>query len=229
MRYTDPSGHQICSDDGYCGNLGDTQYQMHGYQEAISDFDWNLGGKWSLNELKTIYQTGADISNAVGGIENMTKLFGKVDIEKKNMVKGGLGDAHHVWLNSNPNKWDKWTLAHELGHSWDASSDWNLSKNMRSSLGAGFDHPILHFLFPNNSNYWYDPGEGPPPAGLDANFNLSEDFAESFASFIYPKEASERASDRGWPYNDSSRGYTYSSFINTPRGQYVFDLIASTP
>ncbi|HSO13064.1 MAG TPA: RHS repeat-associated core domain-containing protein, partial [Anaerolineales bacterium] len=62
LKYTDPSGHNPCLDDGYCGNISDTSYQKYIYSNAIKDvYKWNLKGNWTLKELKTIYQTGRDI------------------------------------------------------------------------------------------------------------------------------------------------------------------------
>jgi len=62
---------------------------------------------------------------------------------------------------------------------------------------------------------------------VDANFNALEDFAESIAAHIYPEEAGRRASDRYWPYNDTRRGYSYSSFGETPRGSFVSALMVT--
>jgi hypothetical protein len=56
-------------DDGYCGNIGDTSYQKHIYSNSIKEkYKWNLIGKWTLKELKTIYQTGQDIETYVDGL-----------------------------------------------------------------------------------------------------------------------------------------------------------------
>jgi RHS repeat-associated protein len=69
VRYNDPSGHKICTDDGYCGSISDTSYQKYIYSNAIKDvYKWNLKGNWSLDELKTIYQTGRDIEQYVDSV-----------------------------------------------------------------------------------------------------------------------------------------------------------------
>jgi RHS repeat-associated protein len=229
VRYTDPTGHITQGEDQ------DAQLilqQLLAYDVTIM-VDWGMQGKkwanglWTLAELQTVLDSVQDLANAMGGTDNFKTNLGGVTVSQKSMKYGGVGKAHDVTMNANG--FSKWAVVHELVHAWDGANGWDLSEDMKSSLGAGFDHPILHFLFPNNRSYWYDPGQGPPPAGLDANFNAREDFAESVTAFVYPGEASNTASNRGWPYNDSSRGYSYSSFLYTPRGQYIYALMVSSP
>jgi hypothetical protein len=229
VRYTDPTGHITQGEDQ------DAQLilqQLLVYDVNIR-IDWGMQGKkwsnglWTLAELQTVLDSVQDLANAMGGTDNFKTNLGGVTISQKSMKYGGVGKAHDVTMNANG--FSKWAVVHELVHAWDGANGWDLSEDMKSSLGAGFDHPILHFLFPNNRSYWYDPGKGPPPAGLVANFNAREDFAESVTAFVYPGEASNAASNRGWPYNDSSRGYSYSSFLYTPRGQYIYALMVSLP
>jgi RHS repeat-associated protein len=90
LKNTDPSGHQICTDDGYCGDLGDTAYQMHIYRDAIQNvYQWNLVGIWSLDELKSIYKTGYDIqryTNTItgrNGLDWMYKYLGGKNISHR--------------------------------------------------------------------------------------------------------------------------------------------------
>jgi hypothetical protein len=186
-----------CSDDGYCGNLGDTAYQKHVYEDAISDFNWKLIGRWTLGELKTIYQAGADISNAVGGVDNMIQLFGNVDFEKrvyKEKNYQGQGSAHHVYLNSNPSKW---TIAHELAHGWDDISGHEYSTMLvgitkgytdKSQAWPSYCGSGDTYSGCNDAGYYYG---DIPPHGSDKNFNQYEDFAESFAALIYPERPSK--------------------------------------
>ncbi len=229
VRYTDPTGHITQAE---ASDAEDILNQLASYNISIA-IDWGMknkkwaNGLWTIAELQTVLDSVQDLANAMGGTDNFKTNLGGATISQKSMKYGGVGKAHEVTMNANG--FSKWAVVHELVHAWDGSNGWDLSEDLKSSLGAGFDHPILHFLFPNNSNYWYDPGQGPPPAGLDANFNAKEDFAESVTAFVYPGEASNAALNRGWPYNDSSRGYSYSSFLYTPRGQYVYALLVSSP
>ena len=66
--------------------------------------------------------------------------------------------------------------------------------------------------------YWYDPGDGPPPCGIDSLFDRKEDFAESVTAYVYPGEAQRRAEKMNYPYTDANRNYSYSNFMDTPRG-----------
>jgi RHS repeat-associated protein len=234
LNYLDPSGHKICSDDGYCGSLNDTQYQTYMYKEAISDFNWNLTGRWNLNELKTIYQTGADISSAVGGIDNMKKLFGNVNFEKKVMADNARGDAHHVWLNSDSSKWKNWDIAHELGHSWDALSGWENSRELENFTG-GHTNLFQGLLFRfglsgcvndlitgcNYAGYYYG---GVPPKGSNLLFNRKEDFAETFAAFIYPEKAQNFISATA-ATNKEWNQFRYDNYLMTPRGLWISTIV----
>jgi hypothetical protein len=193
-----------------------------------------LIGRWTLGELKTIYQTGVDISNAVGGVDNMIKLFGNVDFEKKDMAYGGLGSVHHVDLNSDPSKWTQWTIAHELGHEFDALSGWRNSEELENFTGGhtNWCQGILVNLGVSNCTSYYEPGCNNagyyygdiPPKGADENFNRGEDFAESFAALIYPERAlasKNRYSDNPFLYNL----FNYSDYTTTLRGLWMKSLI----
>lgn len=130
-------------------------------------------------------------------------------------------------ITLNSRGFSEWTVVHELAHAWDGANGWELSNDMKSSLDAGFNYPILHFLLPNNSDYWYDPGDGPPPCGVDKLFNAREDFAESVTAYIYPDKAIDSAKERNWPYTNPIFGYSYSTFFDTPRGQFINALFTS--
>lgn len=185
------------------------------------------GGFWTLADLALVAESVGDLATAMGGASAFRFNLGGVQIRQKPMNLGGLGRAHRVTLNAS--HFDKWTVVHELAHAWDAARSWRLSGDMRKKVGAGFHSPILYFLFPKDPAYWYDPGQGPPPCGVDAAFNPIEDFAEAVTAYVYPQEAQQRAAARGWPYADPARGYTYADFYATPRGQFIGGLMATTP
>ena len=130
------------------------------------------------------------------------------------MSYGGLADKGKITLNTGTG-FDSWRVTHELAHAWDANYGWHLSGKMQQALGSGFRHPILHFLFPDNPDYWYDSGDGPPPAGIDKNFNAKEDFAESVTAYLYPDKALILAQQRNYPYEN---------FLETARGKFIQDL-----
>lgn len=229
IRYTDPTGHITQGEEQDAEKI---LKLLALYDVSISK-DWGIKSKkwqdglWTLSELQTVLDSVRDLAKALGGISAFQSELGGVMISQKDMKYGGLGEAHKVTLSAGG--FSMWTVVHELAHAWDGANGWKLSSDMSSSLGAGFDHPILHFLFPNDPAYWYDPGQGPPPCGVDANFNSKEDFAEAVTAYTYPSGASAKATANGWPYQDAARGYSYSSYIDTPRGQYIKALIVSNP
>jgi hypothetical protein len=181
---------------------------------------------WTDDKLSTVLETVRDMARAMGGPEGFRARLGGVRIVQRAMRWGGLGRAHNITLSVTG--FSAWTAVHELAHAWDATNRWRLSRDMRRATQAGFAHPLLHLLAPKNDRYWYDPGRGPPPCGLDGHFNRLEDFAEAVTAFVYPQEAQERATERGWPYTDPDHGYAYADFCETPRGQFVSTLLVST-
>jgi len=229
VNYTDPTGHITQKEAKKAKRI---LVRLENWGVGIM-VDWGIKGSsweeglWTLDELNTVLQGVLDLGQAMGGQDAFKNNLGGVTIEQKEMRHAGTGDAHHVTLNANG--FDTWTVVHELAHAWDAANGWLLSKQMASDLGAGFDHPFLHWLNPDNPAYWYNPGQGPPPAGIDRNFNAREDFAEAVTAYVYPGEAALRAASRGWPYSDAKRGYNYSSYLDTPRGQYIKALMVSSP
>ncbi|MBN2007555.1 MAG: hypothetical protein JXA21_29690 [Anaerolineae bacterium] len=203
-------GVEVLGDRGWAGALGKHKPD---------------GDSWTLAGLDLALESVRDLAKAMGGPGAFRSKLGGVKLKQKAMKHGGLGRAHRVTLNAAG--FDKWTIVHELGHAWDAAHGWKLSRDMREKVGAGFRAPVLHRLFPKNAAYWYDPGQGPPPCGVDAAFNPLEDFAEAVAAYIYLQEAQQRAAARGWPYVDAVRGYTYVDFYATPRGKFVAGLMAT--
>ena len=234
LKYTDPSGHVRSNErqkaDDFL-NLLSNDYEV----EILKDWGFDHTGTWSygswtIDDLGKVLQAVQNLAGAMGGAEYFRKAFQGVQIDRKAMRAGGLGADHHIWLNSK--RFDKWTVVHELGLAWDAVNGWQLSRDMQKAMGAGF--PYLHKLFPDDPAFWYAPGNGPPPCGIDANFNRKEDFAEAVAAYVYPKEAWNRAHPdnprvnwQAWPYNDPVRGYDYVSFHATPRGQFIDALIVT--
>lgn len=186
-----------------------------------------MKGLWTISELETVLNAVMDLATALGGADNFKDKIGEITVTQKKIKEGGLYSGG--WITMNEKGFSTWTVVHELAHAWDANKGWSLSKNMRDDLGAGFDNPLLHFFFPDDDEYWYDPGQGPPPCGIDRNFNEKEDFAESVTAYIYPAEAEKKANASNYPYNDPARGYNHTSFLDTPRGQNIKALMVSSP
>jgi len=239
LHYVDPSGHiqnnpnELLRADNILNTLtNDYDVKIRkdwGWKGLPWARKWNAGA-WTIDELETILQEVTGLATAMGGSRSFRDTFGGVRIHRKDMNNPGEANAHDVWLSTTAwNNTDPWTVVHELAHAWDAAHGWQLSKDMQSAMGAGFAHPIRHFFDRSNPAYWYDPGNGPPPCGIDGNFNRKEDFAEAVTAYIDATEAQMRANGRGWPYADPVRGYIYADFYATPRGQHIQALMVTPP
>jgi hypothetical protein len=86
IRYTDPSGHAICMDDGYCGKPSDTAYKNKIIKDIQKDYGITFSGKWSIdNKMKVataaILAGGkfADASGTTSGSEAFRAVYGLND------------------------------------------------------------------------------------------------------------------------------------------------------
>jgi RHS repeat-associated protein len=200
IRYNDPTGHDVD-----CG-LGDPCEELV-RQTLQSRYNWKLEGRWSLNELDTIYQTGRDIETYVDGL---TDGNGQ---EWMNEYLGGISISHHgdgrassswpwkqihlgeTWL-SGYGGGDSWTpkqlFAHELGHTWDMSSGNYLG------IGGGVGDDLIWAVWgdPRTSlRFWrYKGGDPAIPSnaywnvgvnGGYGNGSINDYAAEAFSWSIY--------------------------------------------
>lgn len=230
---TDPTGHITCSSEN--DNLG-SDYCIT-YQKLLN-IGWQLiGTDWILEELKTIYQTALDIATAIGGIDLIYQLFGEVIFEKidmKNPKDGATGSAHHVYLSKNRTDWNKWSIVHELGHGLDELWDYLPSYSLED-VTKGKTNWVMGVIYRiglssceevqpgcNTAGYYYG---DIPPKGSNDRFNRREDFAESFAAFVYPDVAfaSKKAKYESRPY--VYQQLYYSNYLTTMRGFWMSSLI----
>lgn len=203
INFNDPSGHKACTDDGYCGSMGDTTYQKRIYANAIKDvYKWNLKGKWKLEELKTIYQTGRDIEKYADaqtggkGLDWMLHAFGNTTIEH-GYHKDGHSDAFpfagqnfgaRIRLDQNwmSHSWGAEVLfAHELGHVWDINTGFAASYNMNRDLGG---KGACLFCAPGKGVPKWELSYHPDKGDAYGNSGRNEYFAEAFAAAIYNRD-----------------------------------------
>jgi len=176
INYTDPSGHKVCTDDGYCGNISGTSYQKYIYSNAIKDvYDWNLEGNWTLKELKTIYQTGrdieayADIQTGGNGLAWMNEYLGNLTIWHWNKSHHmtlpwiGGGGKHLMYISTQLTLDSGW-FAHELGHVWDFNTSGNIP--LVDGVGDQLNHfiggngnTVFNARWINDSGMWFDNGK----------------------------------------------------------------------
>jgi hypothetical protein len=178
---------------------------------------WNEGA-WQLSELNTVLQAAGDLAGVMGGAAEFRSTLGETQF-----IRGfTFGAGGRTWtedlisLHEDPTKWTKWTVVHELAHTWDISTGGRLSKGLEAFTGG----KTTGWLF------WqaYEPG-GVPPKGADANFNRGEDFAESLTTFVYPGEAQTFIQAR---FRDAPQ-FHYESYYRLPRASYVAKLLRMDP
>ncbi len=201
---------------------------------------------WQADELQRMANLLQKITDKAGSVAGVRQQFG----QKQGKIKrvGAPGKAGHMLAGDIylQDEWTDWTLAHELGHTWNYRQNNQLAKGMQKKLHAGkaewIKKPLRRLckrleaslsrmtrrkIKCNPASLWYDPGISPPPAGNDRNFNESEDFAESFAAIFMPDIAFENCRKRAAAASRPDWDWTtqYAHFHETPRGQYVLEQI----
>lgn len=70
LRYTDPSGHMICLDDGFCGKPNDTAYRRKIIKDIEKKYEITFSGKWSIDDQMAVVlgviMIGTKLTNSVG-------------------------------------------------------------------------------------------------------------------------------------------------------------------
>jgi hypothetical protein len=188
------------------------------------NFGLELDSSWNDELLEVLDQACADFSSLFEGTAPLW-LRGIQVLIDRTIKSGGLTNPGRVRLS--PNRLTKWTIVHELAHAWDFSTGRALSRELKKRTHSwvnplGMLKGILKNRFTDRELFWYHAGSAPPPCGIDKNFNAMEDFAESVTAYLYPEEASLKALRRKKPYNK----YGYSHFHETPRGQFIREVIA---
>jgi RHS repeat-associated protein len=204
LKYTDPSGHQICLDDGYCGNPDNVGYQKHIYTEAIEDvFMWHLHGKWTLQQLKILYETGYDIQTYIDkltdgkGLAWMNKYMGNVHFVHFNKFDSIFPSLYGfvpsptgypaVYLSQTDVT--KANIAHELGHVLDNSTGNGVCAS--TYCGGGAADELAKFVGGDPSGLrWANGTSGIPPEmqwpkGAYGNTSTADYFADVFSFMLY--------------------------------------------
>lgn len=215
-------------------------------QTQLSLWKVKLEGDWSGGEIDRILKLFNRLLAEADG-ESISELFnGQQTILHHSGWPGRVGRTRgaDVYLD---NDWTDWTLAHELGHRWNNAWNRQPEKRLRKTIRAGhlewltkglrqfekwLERTLKRLGFEGHLDWralWYQPGDAPPPCGVDRNFNASEDLAESFAATLFQEDAqkrSRRAAERlgnlGEKWNWPSQ---FPKFSATPRGQTMLMLL----
>jgi hypothetical protein len=171
-------------------------------------------GKWrNLGELQLVKETVIDVSNTLGGPLKFQNAFHNrpVRITRKIDFPGaGLAlPIIQIWLENSTfysdtirgKAFSKYTVAHELGHVWDIRENMELTKGLGLAVGT-IQQRCVYLADPYTcwTDFYYSPSNyleeapGDPDRlgnGLEldkyAYSTMYEDWAESFASYVYKK------------------------------------------
>jgi hypothetical protein len=194
------------------------------YQLVSSRYPYrfSLAGSYTEKDVDLIQDCSMRFFDTIG------KNLGNALMASEMLIKVAVNQGNNFRLPYqiclDPRGLTEWTVTHELSHALDGSTNWRLSKRMRVETGSRFWLKFLHQLRPEWRFFWYHVGSPPPPCGVDRNFNSLEDFAESVTAYLFPEKASQKATDRGYPY----ARWGYSHFHETPRGIFVKRQIAES-
>jgi RHS repeat-associated protein len=194
-------------------------------------------GDWTMKELETLQDGVANLANAMGGASKFIANIGGVTVSQDNIGARGLTWPHLIKFTNSPDSFDEWAVIHELGHAWDASFGWRLSKGLEEFTGghtdrvewyekllAGQCDPDQRLPGCNNAGYFY---RGSPPAGSNWRFNRKEDFAESVVGYVHEdwvRAEVERFADEP----QLRRFLYYRDYTHTLRWAYIDGLINGT-
>ena len=229
IKYMDPSGHRFMYDQNGAyleSHTGTVQY----YNLMMGNaFNLSFQGEWSLQEMKQIFKISWRISNLMGGTNIFKLQYGDQTWSFNHYVSidrsvGLTRSNGNIVLTSG---FSDWTLAHELGHALNFANNRAYENGLQEAVGAGKGEwwkVVLRDIYPDIEGLWYDPGSSPPAFGIDANFNASEDFAESFAAVVLTERALAK-NIKDWRDTKYSWSKEYQHFYNTPRGRYVLSIL----
>jgi hypothetical protein len=200
---------------------------------------WNEGA-WSKDELTWIGDAVADASNFMHGPDKFkSAMHGPVKVSRWAIPKDPvltingqevvgpirgfappsrlpLGDVVLPdYFFSNTDEYAKYSFVHELGHVWDRRTGLQLSGDMSRSLGTQQCQMTGHgvsCIFNIDVGKEKPPGYK-PPYGPYAGGSAMEDWAEAFASSVYP----------------GHYGGVGATTLGPLRRQYVLDQIAALP
>jgi hypothetical protein len=141
---------------------------------------------------------------------------------------------------------DAFTIAHEVGHVWDFQHEGKYHRELmrrtkgkiRNLSGTNYCKQDIQsgmYRLPgcNSGSYYFG---GVPLYGGGNTFNPLEDFANSFAVYVFPSKAQSIIEERyntndpkskWYPYYSYNKYYywTYNDLYKNPRWKYIDDLI----
>jgi RHS repeat-associated protein len=223
--------------------------------------EWQ-NGRWSLNELEilkfTIKQVDAKMNGQFSRLINPIEV---IKAEKSPCGGGWRGctsySGNKIWLNdsgkpsTNQDMWqniivdstaqnfDVFSIVHEIGHVWDQQNGQSLSTGLMAYTNGRYLTRGPRALLKCDANnkkpgcnaakYFY---EGTPLFGAGGTFNAQEDFANSFAVYIFPTQTQNRVQLKYSDPQNELHDYLYwelSDLHTMPRWLYIDHHINGTP
>jgi RHS repeat-associated protein len=193
-------------------------------------------GNWHLKELVEIRKGIVDASRAMNGLNNFIFNFGYIRVYRvvdSNKAVKARGGYQVLKVNDTRHDIDRWTTVHELGHVWDAENNWQLSvkladftKQFGKNWGSPVCDPDKRLPGCNDAGYvYYDVLAG----GADRNMNAREDFANSFAAYVYPTDTQGKIEKYETLDSGKYKDYLYyTDYRKTLRWKVIDTLIQIT-
>jgi hypothetical protein len=146
-----------------------------------------------------------------------------------------------IIVDSRKKNFDVFSITHEIGHAWDQQNRQRLSAGLMDYTGgrylpsgprgpsplkcdAGHKKPGC-----NAARYFY---KGTPLYGAGDTFNAQEDFANSFAVYVFPNETQHEVQKKYSNLQNALHDYLYwelSDLHKMPRWLYIDHQINGTP
>lgn len=128
INFTDPSGHNVCSDDGYCGNLNSTSYWNVVINDLSSSYGITFSGSWSIKDkvaamIGVIVVAGALSKHSdYSAADTFLGVFGRMTFSVLSGTGAWFGErvSTGISFTSGKERLDPRLMAHELGHSFNA-------------------------------------------------------------------------------------------------------------
>jgi RHS repeat-associated protein len=125
IRYTDPSGHVTCTDDGYCAGVNDDDY----WTGVAQAYNVTFAGSWAVKDKRAAILGVAVVASALGSVvhqgaaQTFSAVFRALTFTRSAVNMGstwGQYGAKNITFYAGARLWTT-LVAHELGHAFNAA------------------------------------------------------------------------------------------------------------
>lgn len=228
LKYTDPTGHEICTDDGLCGSTNVTAYWNRVIKDLSSSYGITFSGKWKQKD-KLAALTGAVVvagalakASGLSAADTFVGVFGNLILT----VTDGSGNKWSGERSANPSGisftsgkagLDPRLMAHELAHVFNAMYVNGRHSNSPYSVLGGV-------TITDSAGNWitglrYDPLEGVEEwtRGYDGYPTAPNGMYDDPALYHGPTDWDD-ANSVGEEYADMFMNWAFNSFASDPAG-----------